>query len=104
MLFIVLMAKINRVSAAPQYWRANIEVNDPDCLFSIKPYMTYKRVVKALSVNAAIRAAANYCNKYRELYPGVEFKYSTNDVTPYYYPIKIEQKPEDSTGVKKIKI
>ena len=98
------MAKINKVSAAPQYWQVEIEVNDPDCLFSIKPFITYKKVVKAMSPNAAVRAAANYCNKYREEYPGVEFKYSTKNVTPYYYPIKLNIIPEDSTGVRKIKI
>lgn len=98
------MAKINRVSAQPQYWQVRIDVEDPDCLFSIKPQITYNRVVKAMSPNAAVRAAANYCNKYRELYPGVDFKYSTKDVTPYYYPIRLDPKPEDTTGVKKIKL
>jgi len=98
------MPKIKHVSAKPQYWLVDITVEDPDCLFSIKPNITYKKVVKAMSPNAAVRAAANYCNRYMKEYPGVWFKYSTKEVTPYYYPIKIEWKPEDSTGVKKIKI
>lgn len=98
------MAKINHVSAKPKYWRVEISVEDPDCSFSIKPQMTYKRVFGALSENAAIRAAANYCTKYMKLYPGVFFTYSTKIVEPYYYPISIETKPEDSTGVRKIKI
>lgn len=104
MLCIVHMAKINRVSAQPQYWRVRIDVEDPDCLFSIKPEITYMKVIKAMSPNAAIRGAANYCTKYMKLYPGVHFKYSTKEVEPYYYPIKLEYTPEDSTGVRKIKV
>jgi len=98
------MAKINRVSAAPKYWQVEITVEDPDCVFSHKPEITYRKVFGALSPNAAVRAAANYCNKYMTYYPGVFFKYSTKNVTPYYYPIRIETTPEDSTGVKKIKV
>jgi len=98
------MAKINKVSAQPQYWLVRIDVTDPDCLFSIKSQMTYQRVVKAVSPNAATKAAANYCNKYKKIHPGVDFKYSTKDVTPYYYPIRLDPKPEDSTGVRKIKV
>jgi len=98
------MAKINRVSAAPQYWLVRIDVNDPDCLFSNKPQMSYKRVIKATNPNSAIRGAANYCTKYMKYYPGVDFKYSTEEVQPYYYPIKLEVIPEDSTGVRKIKV
>jgi len=77
--------KISRVSGQPQYFKVRIDVDDPDCLFSIKEKMTYNKVFKAYSENTAIRAAANYCNKYREYYPGVSFKYSTKDVEPYFY-------------------
>ena len=98
------MAKINHVSAQPQYFKVRIDVDDPDCVFSISPKISYHKVFKAYSPNTAIRTAANYCNKYMKYYPGVEFKYSTKEVEPYYYPIKIETTPEDSTGVKKIKI
>lgn len=104
MWYIVIMAKINRVSAAPKYWRVEITVEDPDCIFSIKPNITYRRVFGALSGNAAVRAAATYCNKYMKEYPGTHFKYSTKNVEPYYYPIQIQAQPEDSTGVRKIKI
>jgi len=98
------MAKINRVSAAPQYWQVQITVEDSDCSFSINPNMTYRKVVKANTLNGAIRQAASYCNKYMKLYPGVFFSYSTENVTPYYYPIRLPSLPEDSTGVRKIKI
>lgn len=98
------MAKIKRVSAAPKYFRVEITVEDPDCTFSIKPNISYMRVVSALSPNAAVRAAANYCTKMMKYYPGTFFSYSTKIVEPYYYPIRLDFKPEDSTGVRKIKI
>lgn len=83
------MAKAKKINIVrrqgPQYWRVLITVNDPECLFSIKPSIEYKKVFKATNPNAAIRAAANYCNKYRDYYPGVEFTYSTKDVEPYFY-------------------
>lgn len=98
------MAKINHVSAKPKYWKVQITVEDPGCLFSVKPQMSYMRVFGALSENGAIRAAANYCTKYMKEYPGVHFTYSTKVVEPYYYAIRMETQPEDSTGVRKIKI
>lgn len=79
------MAKIKRVSAAPQYYKVRIDVDDPDCIFSIKPAITYMKVFKAMSENGAVRAAATYCNKYMKEYPGTWFKYSTKEVEPYYY-------------------
>lgn len=79
------MAKINIARRQIQYHRVLITVIDEDKIFSIKKNMSYKKVFKAYSVNTAIRAAANYCNKYMKEYPGVEFKYSTNDVEPYFY-------------------
>lgn len=78
--------KINIVRRqGPQYWRVKISVNDPECLFSIKPSIEYMKVFKATNPNMAIRAAANYCNRYREYYKGVEFTYSTREVEPYFY-------------------
>jgi len=79
------MAKINRVSGQIKHWKVQITVDDPDCLFSIKPNITYMRVFNALSENAAIRAAANYCTKYMKEYPGVHFSYSTKIVEPYRF-------------------
>jgi len=79
------MAKIKKVSCQPQYYKVLINVIDNDKLFSIKKKMSYKKVFKAYSENTAIRAAANYCNKYMSYYPGTEFKYSVNDVEPYFY-------------------
>ena len=65
-----------------------VDVKDPDCVFSIKPDITYKKIVKAMNANAAIKAAATYCNKQMQEYPGAYFTYSTQEVEPYYYPIK----------------
>lgn len=80
---------------APQHWKVEISVVDPECIFSIKPEMSYKRVFKATNPNAAIRAAANYCTKYMKYYPGTEFKYSTKDVEPYQYINFITATKED---------
>ena len=87
--------KIKKISGQPQYHRVRIDVDDPERIFSIKEKMTYNKVFKAYSINTAIRAAANYCNKYREYYPGVEFKYSTKEVEPYFYSIYNSCKKED---------
>lgn len=89
------MAKINIARAQPQYFKVLITVIDEDCIFSIKKNMSYKKVFKAYSVNTAIRAAANYCNRYMKEYPGTEFKYSTKDVEPYYYSCYNFIKEED---------
>lgn len=98
------MAKINRVSAQPQYHTVKIDVDDPECLFSIKPKITYNKVFKSYSVNTAIKAAASYCNKYMKLYPVAYFKYSTDNVEPYYYPITKEFSKEKDDGIIKTKI
>jgi hypothetical protein len=79
------MAKINKVSRTISYHRVRIFVEDPNCLFSIKPKMDYFKVFKSTNPNVAIREAANYCNKYMKEYPGVTFKYSTKEVEPYNY-------------------
>jgi len=79
------MAKINKASRTVTHFRVKITVDDPDCSFSIKPYIEYKKVFKASNPNAAIRLAANYCNKYMKYYPGTGFKYSTSEVEEYNY-------------------
>ena len=89
------MAKITRFSLLPQYFKVKIDVNDPECIFSIKPAISYMKVFKAYSVNTAVRAAASYCNRYMKEYRGVEFKYSTNGVEPYYFPLTSTAKKED---------
>lgn len=80
-----------------------IHVKDPDCLFSIKPEITYMRLVKATNGNAAVKAAATYCNKRMNEYPGASFSYSTAEVVPYYYPLKQtfnEEKDDRIVGAK----
>ena len=47
--------------------------------------MSYMKVFKSTNPNMAIREAARYCNRYREEYPGVDFKYSTKEVEEYNY-------------------
>lgn len=98
------MAKINRVSAQPQYHKVLITVDDPDCLFSIAPHIEYKRVFKSYSTTTAIKAAANYCNKYMKEYPGAKFKYSTNTVEPYYYSILFQRQEEKDCSIVKTKL
>ena len=80
---------------APQHFKVQISVNDPECAFSINPQITYKRVFKATNANMAIRAAANYCTRYMKEYPGVEFTYSTKEVEPYQYISFITATKED---------
>jgi hypothetical protein len=77
--------KIKKASKQPQYFKVRIDVEDPDCIFSIKQKMNFMKVFKAYSENSAIKLAANYCTKYMEYYPGVEFKYSKEEVEPYVY-------------------
>lgn len=79
------MAKINKVSRTISYYKVRIFVEDPDCLFSIKPKINYFKVFKATSSKVALREAARYCKKYMKEYPGVLFKYSTKEVEPYNY-------------------
>jgi len=97
------MAKIKKTNLIPQNWLVRIHVKDPDCLFSIKPEITYMRLVKATSGNAAVRAAATYCNRRMKDYPGVNFSYSTEELEPYYYPIRnafSEEKDDRIIGTK----
>lgn len=89
------MAKINKVSRQTTHYKVKIIVDDPGCLFSIKPKIEYMRVFKASNPNVAIREAANYCTKYMKEYPGVNFKYSTQEVEPYNYYENIFKREED---------
>jgi len=82
------MAKIKKTNLIPQNWLVRVFVKDPDCVFSIKPEITYMKLVKATNGNAAVRAVATYCNKRMKEYPGTDFNYSTTEVAPYYYPLR----------------
>lgn len=89
------MAKINKVSRQIAYHKVKIFVEDPKCLFSIKPKMNYMKVFKSTNPNVAIREASCYCNKYMRDYPGVTFKYSTKEVEPYNYYENTLKKEEE---------
>jgi hypothetical protein len=89
------MAKINKVSFKTTYHKVKIFVDDPNCLFSIKPKIEYDRVFKSSNPNVAVREAANYCKKYMKEYPGVSFEYSTKEVKPYNYYENIFKKEEE---------
>lgn len=98
------MAKINKASRE-NIWQVRIDVEDPDCKWNINPTSTYYKIIKANNENAAVRGAANYCTRQMAAFPGVHFKYSTQDVKPYYctfYENNIVG--EDNTGIKRIKI
>jgi len=81
------MAKVKRVSTLPSNYLVKIEVKDEHCTFSINPYITFMKLVKAANMNAAVKAAATYCNKQMKEYPGTWFSYSTSEVEPYFYPL-----------------
>lgn len=98
------MAKINKASRE-NIWQVRIDVEDPDCRWNINPTSSYYKIIKANNENAAVRGAATYCNRQMAAFPGVEFKYSTKDVKPYYC-MMFESNiiGEDNTGIKRIKI
>lgn len=103
-LFTVLMAKINRVSRE-NIWQVRIDVDDPKCKWNINPTSSFYKIIKANNENAAVRGAANYCTRQMENFPGVNFKYSSKDVKPYFCTIfQNNIIGEDNTGIKKIKI
>jgi hypothetical protein len=82
------MAKIKHyTNCRPQLWLVEISVQDPECKFSIKPAITYDKLIKASNMNSAIRNAATYCNRKMQEYPGTDFNYSTIKVKAYTYPI-----------------
>jgi hypothetical protein len=70
-------------------WLVRVTVSDPDCVFSINPSISYLRLIRATSSIAAMSGAATYCNNRMQGYPGTLFAYSTTDVQPYWYPIRV---------------
>jgi hypothetical protein len=92
--YTVVMAKINKVSRE-NIWQVRIHVDDPGCIWNVNPTASYYKIIKANNANAAIRGAATYCNRQMKTFPGAHFKYSTQDVKPYFYNIGrefVEQK------------
>jgi hypothetical protein len=98
------MARIKKTNLIPQNWLVRVFVKDPDCVFSIKPEITFMRLVKATNGNAAVKAAATYCNKRMKEYPGANFSYSTTEVAPYYYPLKQSFNEEKDDRITRTKI
>ena len=98
------MARIKKTNLIPQNWLVRVFVKDPDCVFSIKPEITYMRLVKATNGNAAVRAAAIYCTRMMKEYPSTNFSYSTTEVAPYYYPLKqsFNEEKDDRITISKI--
>ena len=97
------MAKINKVSRE-NIWQVRIKVDDPECMWNVNPSSSYYKIIKANNANAAVRGAATYCNRQMKEFPGVHFKYSTQDVKPYYCSLaqpKIVN--EDNTGITRTK-
>jgi hypothetical protein len=98
------MAKINKVSRE-HIWQVKIEVDDPGCIWNVNPSCSYYKIVRANNAVAAARGAASYCSKQMQEFPGVHFKYCSQDIKPYfctmYQPVIIA---EDSTGIKRTKI
>ena len=68
-------------------WLVRVSVKDPGCSFSINPEISYMRLVKAFNANAAVKAAATYCNKKMKEYPGTSFTYSTSGIKASSYPV-----------------
>lgn len=89
------MAKINKVSRQ-HIWQVEITAEDPDCKWNINPTSRYFKIIKANNENAAIRGAANYCNKQMKAFPGVHFSYSTKNVKPYFPTIYSKYEDMDS--------
>lgn len=97
------MAKINKVSRE-NVWQVKIHVNDPHCIWNINPTASYYKIIKANSAKAAVRGAAAYCNRQMKTFSGVHFKYSAQDVKPYFYNIGrefVEQKEKPVVIVSK---
>jgi len=83
------MARIKAINLRPQLWLVKVTVSDPGCVFSINPNISYDKLVKATNINSAVRTAATYCNRKMKEYPGTFFTYSTSEVKPYWYPLRV---------------
>jgi hypothetical protein len=83
------MARIKAINLRPQLWLVKVTVSDPSCVFSINPNISYDKLVKATNINSAVRTAATYCNRKMKEYPGTFFTYSTSEVKPYWYPLRV---------------
>jgi len=84
------MAKVKKsFSMRPQLWLVKVTVHDPDCVFSIRPNISFDRIIKATNIDAAMRGAAVYCARKMQDYPGAHFAYSTKEIKPYYYPMRV---------------
>jgi len=81
------MAKINKVSAVPSYFKIKITVNDPECNFSLDSSSVFEKVIKANSEKTALKAAEIYCSKQMKEYIHTTFNYDPSSITPYFYPI-----------------
>lgn len=92
------MAKINWVKRKlPSYHRVHIEINDPECTFSISPHFTVFKVFHAPNVKKAISAAKSFCTKYNKMYPKAAFTYSKEGIEPYSYTEYIYRDDKDIT-------
>ena len=88
----------------PQLWLVRVTVSDPGCVFSINPNISFDKIIKATNINAAIKNAAIYCARKMREYPGTHFTYSTEEVKPYYYPVReMYKEPSDKTYFTKVK-
>jgi hypothetical protein len=93
------MAKIKKINLRPQMWLVKITVDDPACVFSINPNITFQRLVKASNIKSAIKGASAYCNRKMEEYPGTSFTHCTDEAQPYWYPVRVSlNEPSEQAG------
>jgi hypothetical protein len=90
------MAKINIASRKPPaYFKVFITVLDPDCEWNVKSVSEFYKVFRASNYKLAEKAAKQYCIKQSHLFKNTQFKYSKEDMRPYYYHEHIFQKETD---------
>ena len=93
------MAKIKKINLRPQLWLVKITVDDPGCVFSINPNITFQRLIKASNSKSAVKGATAYCNRKMEEYPGARFTHSTDEAQPYWYPVRVSlNEPSEQAG------
>jgi hypothetical protein len=97
------MAKVKKFSLRAALWTVKITVTDNDCLFSVNGNIEFDKLIKANNENAAVKGAASYCNRKMREYPGTRFSYSTKDVQPYFYPVRVTSNDYDN-AIKTTKI